>query len=88
MTNIDRKEVEDAKKAKEIIESTTFVELPDPFEQEIVDNLFTRTYSIKKPKHPYVEPHFKDAQTVETETQATNSEFSKLSRNLIRLTMQ
>ena len=52
LTNIDRKEVEDAKKAKEIIESTTFVELPDPFEQEIVDNLFTRTYSIKSQNTP------------------------------------
>ena len=52
LTNIDRKEVEDAKKAKEIIESTTFVELPDPFEQEIVDNLFTRTYSVKNQNTP------------------------------------
>ena len=40
LANIDRKEVEDAKKkAKEIIDSTTFVELPDQFEQEIVDDL-------------------------------------------------
>ena len=40
----------------------------------------------KKTKHPYVEPQVKDAQTIETETQVTNSEFSKLIRNLIRLT--
>ena len=32
----------------------------------------------KKTKHSYVELQFKDAQTIETETQATNSEFSKL----------
>ena len=30
--NRDRKEKEDAEKAKEIIDKTTFVELPDPFE--------------------------------------------------------
>ena len=32
----------------------------------------------QKTKHLYVELHVKDAQTIETETQATNSEFSKL----------
>ena len=32
----------------------------------------------KKTKHLYVELHVKDAQTIETETLATNSEFSKL----------
>ena len=32
LASIDRKEVEDAQKAKEIIDSTTFIELPDPFE--------------------------------------------------------
>ena len=40
LANKDRKEVENAKKAKEIIDSTMFVELPDPFEQETVDDLF------------------------------------------------
>ena len=34
----DREEVEDAKKAREIIDTTTFVELPDPHEQEILDS--------------------------------------------------
>ena len=65
LANIDRKEVEDAKKAKEIIDSTTFVELPDPFEQEIVDDLL-KALEHKKTKHPYVEPQVKDAQTIET----------------------
>ena len=65
------------KKAKEIIDSTKFVELPDPVEQEIVDDLF-KDLEHKKTKHSYVELQFKDAQTIETETQATNSEFSKL----------
>ena len=63
--NINRKEVEDAKKAKEIIDSTTFVELPDPFEQEVVDDLL-KALEHKKTKHLFVEPQVKDAQTFET----------------------
>ena len=79
LANIDRNEVEDAKKkkAKEITDSTKFVESPDPIEQEIVDDLF-KELEHKKTKHSYVELQVKDAQTVETETQATKSEFSKL----------
>ena len=38
LANRDRKEAEDAKKAREIIDTTTFVELPDPYEQEILDS--------------------------------------------------
>ena len=49
----------------------------NPFEQEIVDNLF-QDFEHKKTKHPYVEPQVKDAQTIETETETTNSEFPKL----------
>ena len=45
----------DAEKAKEKIDTTTFVELPDPFEQETVDELFKDLHH-KKTKHPYVEP--------------------------------
>ena len=51
--------------------------LTNPFEQEIVDNLF-KDFEHKKTKHPYVEPQVKDAQTIETETETTNSEFPKL----------
>ena len=40
LANRDRSEKEDTKKAKEVIDTTTFVELPDPLEQEIVDDLF------------------------------------------------
>ena len=87
LASIDRKEIEDAQKAKEIIDSTTFVELPDPFEQEIVNALF-KDLEHKKRKHPYVEPQVKDAQSTETETQATNSEFQNVNRNLISLTMR
>ena len=81
MANIDRKEVEHAKIAKEIVDSTTFVELPDPFEQEIVDNLF-KELEHKKKKFPHVERQVKYAQTIETETQVTNSEFSKLKQEI------
>ena len=84
MTNIDRKEVEDAKKAKEIIDSTVFVELPDPFEQEIVGDLF-KDLEHQKTKHPHVKPQVKDAQTIETETQSTNSEFSKFKQEYYKV---
>ena len=49
----------------------------DPFEQEIVDDLF-KDLEHKKTKHPYVEPQVKDAQTIETRTQATNNELLEL----------
>ena len=81
MDNIDTKEVEVAKKAKEIIDSTTFVELPDPFEQEIVDDLF-KDLEHKKRKHPHVESQVKDVQTIETKTQAPNSKLSKLKQEI------
>ena len=51
--------------------------LTNPFEQEIVDNLF-KDFEHKKTKHPYVELQVKDAQTIETETETINSEFPKL----------
>ena len=41
----DKKVKKDVEKAKEKIDITTFVELPDPFEQETVDEL--RTYTIR-----------------------------------------
>ena len=53
------------------------MEQPDPFDQEIVDDLF-KDLEHKKTKHPYVEPQVKDAQTIETRTQATNKEFLEL----------
>ena len=53
------------------------MELPDPLEQEIVDDLL-KDLEHKKTKHPYVELQVKDAQTIGTETQTTNSGFLKL----------
>ena len=73
LPNGDTKE----KNAKEIIDTTTFVPLPDPFEQEIADDKFEKL-EHKKLKHPYVEPQDKDAQTIETETQTIGNEFFKL----------
>ena len=62
---------------KNVIDTTTFKELPDLFEQEIVDDLF-KDLQHKKTKHPYVKPQVKDAQTIEIETQTTNCKFLKL----------
>ena len=77
LANRDRREGEDAKIAKEIIDTTTFVPLPDPFEQEIIDDKF-EDLEHKKTRHPYVEPQVKDAQTIQMETQTIDNEFSKL----------
>ena len=77
LANRDRREIENAKNAKEIINTTTFVPLPDPFEQEIAHDKF-EGFEHRKIKHPYVEPQNKDAPTVETETLTIDNEFSKL----------
>ena len=75
LANRDRRKKEDAK--ENVIDTTTFKELPDLFEQEIVDDLF-KDLQHKKTKHPYVKPQVKDAQTIEIETQTTNCKFLKL----------
>ena len=77
LDNGDKREIEDGKNAKEIINTTTFVPLRDPFEQEIVDDKF-EDLEHKKIKYPFVEPQNKGAQTIETEMQTTDNEFSKL----------
>ena len=78
LANRDRKEEEDLKKEEEIIDSMTFVPLPDPFEQDLIDDQFENDLEHKKLENPNVEPQVKDAQTIELETQAENDEFSKL----------
>ena len=72
-----QKELEDT--IYKLPDSTTFVELHDPFEQEIFDDFF-KDLEHKKTKYPYVEPQNKNAQTIETKAQATNSKFSKLKK--------
>ena len=61
LTNRDRREIEDTK--NEIIDTTTFVPLADPFEQEIANDKF-EDLEHKKIKHPYAEPQNKYAQTI------------------------
>ena len=51
----DKRELEDAQKAKEMINITTFVEKPDPFEPELIDDIFKESEQ-NKIEHPYVEP--------------------------------
>ena len=75
LANRDRRKKENAK--KNVTDTTTFKELPDLFEQEIVDDLF-KDLQHKKTKHPYVKPQVNDAQTIEIETQTTNCKFLKL----------
>ena len=77
LTNRDRREVEDAKNAKEIIDTTTFVPLPNPFQHEIIDDQF-ENLEHKKIRYSYVEPQVKDAQTIEMETKTIDNEFSKI----------
>ena len=77
LLNRDKREFEDAQKAKEIIDKTMFVEKPDHFEQEFIDDIF-KELEHKKIEHPYVELQVQDAQTIESETQAVNDEFSQL----------
>ena len=49
--------------------------MPDPFEQEIIDDQF-EDLKHKKTTHPYVKPQV--TQTTETEPQTIDNEFSKL----------
>ena len=44
------------KKEEEIIDSTTFVLLPNPFEQDLIDDQFENDLEHKKIEHLYVEP--------------------------------
>ena len=79
LANKDRREEEDLKKEEEIIiDSTTFVPLPDPFGQDLINNQFESDLEHEKIEHPYVEPQVEDAQSIELQTQAENDEFSKL----------
>ena len=87
LANTDRKEVQDAKKAKEIIDSTTFVELPDPFEQEIVDNLF-KDLEHKKKNIPLLNRRLKMFKLLKQKHRSQTVNFQNLNRKLVRLTTQ
>ena len=77
MTNRDRQEEEDEISAQKINDKTTFVELPDQFEEDVVRDLF-KDLEHKKEEQPYVEPQVQDAQTIESETATINNEFYDL----------
>ena len=85
LANKDRKEEEDLKKEEEIIDSTTFVPLPDPFGQDLIDNQFESDLEHKKIEHPYLEPQVEDAQSIELETQGESDEFSKLKQEFVKV---
>ena len=69
LINRDKRELEDAQKANKIIDKTTFLEKPDPFEQELIDDIFKE---LEHKKHLYFETQVQDAQSIETETQEMN----------------
>ena len=79
MTNRDRQEEEDEISAQKINDKTTFVELPDQFEEDVVRDLF-KDLEHKKEEQHYVEPQVQDAQTIESETATItiNNEFYDL----------
>ena len=59
LSNRDRKEKEDENSLEKINENTTFVELPDQFEEDLIDDLF-KDLEHKKTEHPDVEPETKN----------------------------
>ena len=81
LSNRDRKEKEDENSLEKINENITFVELPDQFEEDPIDDLF-KDLEHKKTEHPYVEPQVQHAATIETETKNTNDEFFGLQQML------
>ena len=71
--------------SKKILDETIFVELPDEFEQDLVDNLF-KDLEHKKIEHPYVEPKATDAIKIEEESTYTNHDFNKLKLEFDKIT--
>ena len=87
LSNRNRKEKEDEISLGKINEDTTFVELPDQFEEDLIDYLF-KDLEHKKTEHPYVEPQIQDAAKIETETKNANDEFFVFNKGLMSLMMQ
>ena len=87
LSNSNRKEKEDEISLGKINEDTTFVELPDQFEEDLIDYLF-KDLEHKKTEHPYVEPQIQDAAKIETETKNANDEFFVFNKGLMSLMMQ
>ena len=74
LSNRDRQVKEDETSLEKINEGTTFVELPDQFEEDLIDNLF-QDLEHNKTEHLYVESQVQDTVTIETETKNTNKKF-------------
>ena len=74
LSNRDRQVKEDEISLEKINEDTTFVELPDQFEEDLIDDFF-QDLEHNKTEHLYVEPQVQDAVTIETETKNTNNKF-------------
>ena len=87
LLNRDRKEKEDKISLEKINEDTTFVELPNQFEEDLIDDL-SKDLEHKKTEHPYVEPQVQDAATIETETKNTTTNPLVFNKGLMRLLMQ
>ena len=85
LSNRERQRKEDQKSSEKIIKDTSFVELPDQFEKELVEDLF-KSLEHKKVEQTYIEPQVQDAETIEIETKNKDEEFSELKQLLNEIT--
>ena len=76
LSNRDRQK-KDQKSSDKIIKDPSFVELPDQFEEELVEDLF-KNLEHKKIEYTYIETQVQDAETIEIETKNKDDEFSEL----------
>ena len=76
LLNKKRKE-EDNESNFKIKEERNFLERPDQFEEELVEDLF-KPLEHKKIEHPHVEAQVQDAETIEIETKKEDNEFFDL----------
>ena len=84
LLNRDRKEKEDEISLEKINEDTTFLELPDQFEEDLIDDLL-KGLEHKKTEHPYVKPQVEDAATIETEIKKQMMSSLVFNKRLMRL---
>ena len=81
LSNRERQRKEDQKSSEKIIKDTSFVELPDQFEKELVQDLF-KSLEHKIVEQTYIEPQVQDAETIEIEAKNKDDEFSELKQLL------
>ena len=85
LSNRERQRKEDQKSSEKIIKDISFVELPDQFEKELVEDLF-KSLEHKKVEQTYIKPQVQDAETIEIETKNKDEEFSELKQLLNEIT--